>query len=75
MNPDREGCVEAIRTRPFRAVAMSIFASGAIEPREAVEYVLAQERVRSVVFGASTRAHIQQTMAMMEQRQEMFDVA
>ena len=45
----------------FRAVAMSIFASGAIPPREAIEWVCAQPNVESIVFGASSRANIAST--------------
>lgn len=74
MNPDRAACEETIRRRPFRPVAMSIFASGAVDPREGVEYVLRQRKVRSIVFGASTRPHIEQTLAMIEQGQETYDL-
>ena len=52
---------DAIANRRFRPVAMSIFASGAIAPREAVEYVCAQPKIEAIVFGASGRANIKQT--------------
>jgi hypothetical protein len=55
---------QAIATRRFRPVAMSVFASGAIPPREAIEYVCAQPRIESLVFGASGRANIRQTKAL-----------
>ena len=45
----------ALRERRFRAIAMSVFASGAIPPREAIEWVCAQPNVESIVFGASSR--------------------
>jgi hypothetical protein len=51
----------ALRERRFRAVAMSVFASGAIPPEEAIEWVCAQPNVRSIVFGASSRANIRNT--------------
>jgi hypothetical protein len=57
---------QAIATRRFRPVAMSIFASGAISPREAVEYVCAQPRIESIVFGASGRANIKETKALID---------
>jgi hypothetical protein len=50
-----------LATRQFRAIAMSVFASGAIPPREAIEYVCGLEGVESIVFGASSRANIRQT--------------
>jgi hypothetical protein len=50
-----------IRERRFRPVAMSVFASGAIPPEEALDYVCRQTRIESVVFGASSRGNIQRT--------------
>ncbi len=44
-----------------RAIAMSVLASGAIPPREAIEYVANLKGVESIVFGASSRANIRQT--------------
>ena len=49
---------EALRKRPCRAIAMSVFASGAIPAREAIEWVCAQPNVASIVFGASSRSNI-----------------
>jgi len=58
---------QAIANRRFRPVAMSIFASGAISPREAIEFVCAQPRIESIVFGASGRANIRQTKALIDE--------
>ena len=58
---------EAIATRRFRPIAMSVFASGAIAPREAIAYVCAQPRIESIVFGASGRANIRQTNALIRE--------
>lgn len=58
---------DAIANRRFRPIAMSIFASGAIPPREAIEYVCAQPRIESVVFGASGRANIRQTKSLIDE--------
>lgn len=52
---------QALRTRPCRAIAMSVFASGAIPPREAIEWVCAQPNIASIVFGASSRGNIRNT--------------
>jgi len=57
----------AIANRRFRPVAMSIFASGAISPREAIDFVCAQPRIESIVFGASGRANIRQTKALIDE--------
>ncbi|GAA1831399.1 hypothetical protein [Agromyces salentinus] len=62
-----EAYQEALDARPFRAVAMSVFASGAIPPREALEWIFAQPHIESVVFGASSRAHIRQTVELVRE--------
>jgi hypothetical protein len=56
-----------IATRRFRPVAMSVLASGAISPREAIEYVCRQPAIKSIVFGASSRANIRQTKALIDE--------
>ena len=50
-----------VATRKFRPIAMSVLASGALHPREAIEYIARQPRIESIVFGASSRANIKQT--------------
>lgn len=55
------GYHEALQRRRFRAVAMSIFASGAIPASEAVQWICEQPNIESIVFGASSRTHIRQT--------------
>jgi hypothetical protein len=49
-----------------RTIAMQALAAGAIPPGEAMEYVCRQNGIQSVLFGASTKAHIQQTMDYIE---------
>jgi hypothetical protein len=65
------GGVEAyestIATRKFRPVAMSVFASGAISPKEALEYVCKQKEIESIVFGASSHGNIRQTKRLIDQ--------
>jgi hypothetical protein len=51
----------ALREREFRAVAMSVYASGAIPAREAIEWVCTQPNIVAIVFGASSRANIRNT--------------
>ena len=59
------GGVEAyertLREHRFRAIAMSVFASGAIPADEAIEWVCAQPNLESIVFGASSAGNIRQT--------------
>jgi hypothetical protein len=56
-----EAYVTALRERRFRAVAMSVFASGAVPPEEAIEWVCAQPNVAAIVFGASSARNIKHT--------------
>ena len=47
--------------REFRPIAMQCLAAGALKPDEAMEYVCRFPKIESVLFGASSRVHIQQT--------------
>jgi hypothetical protein len=58
---------QTIATRRFRPVAMSVLASGAIAPREAIEYVCRQPQIESIVFGASSRGNIRQTKTLIDE--------
>jgi hypothetical protein len=61
MSGGRDLYEKTIRERRFRPIAMSVFASGAIPAEEALEYVCAQPRIESIVFGASSRGNIERT--------------
>jgi hypothetical protein len=57
---------EALRTRKCRAIAMSVLASGAIPPQEAIEWACGLEGLQSIVFGASSAGNIRQTKELIE---------
>ena len=57
----------AIANRRFRPIAMSIFASGAIPAKEAVEYICRQPKIKSIVFGASSQANIRETKRLIDE--------
>jgi hypothetical protein len=59
-----EGYRRALEERPFRAVAMSVFASGAIPPQEALEWICEQPAIESIVFGASSRSTLASTKGL-----------
>lgn len=44
----------------FRPIAMQCLAAGALKPAEAMEYVCRFPKIESVLFGASSKAHIQE---------------
>jgi hypothetical protein len=56
-----------IAKRRFRPIAMSVLASGAISPREAVQYVCCQPKIEAIVFGASGRGNIRQTKSLIDE--------
>jgi phosphoribosylformimino-5-aminoimidazole carboxamide ribonucleotide (ProFAR) isomerase len=67
MNPDIDSYERSLKEKNFRAMAMSIFASGGIKPKEAVEYVCSQKAIQSIVFGASSKQRIIETKELIDQ--------
>jgi hypothetical protein len=61
-----EAYEEAMREREFRAIAMSVFASGAIPPEEAIEWICGQPNLHSIVFGASSARNIRGTRELVD---------
>src|ERR1700730_17972893 len=58
---------KVIASRKFRPVAMSVLASGAIRPREAIEYICRQKSIKSIVFGASSKGNILSTKRLIDE--------
>jgi len=58
---------KTLEQRQFRPIAMSVLASGAIPPRQAIEYVSKLPKVQSIVFGASSLGNIRQTKALIDE--------
>lgn len=62
-----EGYERVLDERTFRPIAMSVFASGAIDPREALEWIHKYPAITSVVFGASTPANVRGTVHLVNE--------
>jgi hypothetical protein len=62
-----EGYREVLESHRFRAVAMSVFASGAIPAREAIEWISEQPNIEAIVFGASSKANIVSTKQLVDE--------
>lgn len=73
MNPDIASYERTIAAGGFRPVAMSALASGAIHPREALEYVCAQRNIEAIAFGASTKNNIAATKSLIEEMRARFE--
>jgi hypothetical protein len=57
---------EVLRARRCRAIAMSVLASGALRPEEAIPWVCGLEGVDAIVFGASTADHVRTTKSLID---------
>jgi hypothetical protein len=57
---------ELIAQGRCRLIAMSVLASGALRPQEALEYVCKYPQIESIVFGASGRRNIAQTKQIID---------
>lgn len=66
MSGGLEAYDQALKKRKFRAIAMSVFASGAVPPKEAIKWISEQENVQSIVFGASSRSNIRNTKELVD---------
>lgn len=53
--------------REFRPIAMQVLAAGALRPKEAIEYLGKFPKIESVLFGASSKANIEETKNLIEQ--------
>jgi len=61
-----DGYERVLSSRRFRPIAMSVFASGAIPPREALEWIHEQAAIESIVFGASSAHNIRSTVRLVD---------
>jgi len=66
MNPSQQAVEDTLAKKDSYNIAMSFLASGAIQPKEAVKYIGSLEGVDSVLFGASSLAHIKETKELLE---------
>lgn len=55
-----------LKEKEFRPIAMQVLAAGALRPKEAIEYLGKFPRIESVLFGASSKSHIQETKDLIE---------
>jgi hypothetical protein len=63
MSGGKEIYEETLKTRKLRAIAMQVLGGGAIPPKEALEYVCKLPNIESILFGASSKANIENTVS------------
>ena len=66
MNPSKDEVEDVLAMKGSYNIAMSFLASGALSPKEASDYIESLGSVDSVLFGASSPAHIKQTKEILE---------
>lgn len=55
-----------LNTKKVRIIAMQILAAGALKPKEAVDYISSLNNIESVLFGASSRINIDETVSLIK---------
>ncbi len=56
-----------LKTRQVRAIAMQVLSGGATPAKEAIEYVCGLPNIESILFGASSRGNIHETVSLIHQ--------
>ncbi len=67
MSGGKEIYEKYLTEKQLRPIAMQVLAAGALRPREAIEYLGKFPKIESVLFGASSKSHIQETKEIIEE--------
>lgn len=67
MSGGKEIYEKYLNEKEFRPIAMQVLAAGALMPKEAIEYIGKFPKIESVLFGASSKGHIQETKELIEE--------
>jgi hypothetical protein len=66
---------KTLQTGTFRVIAMQVFAGGAIPAKEAIEYVCSLPQIDSILFGASSKGNITDTVTKIHDFDKKYDFA
>jgi len=55
-----------LKEKQFQPIAMQVLAAGALNPKEAIEYLGNFPKIKAVLFGASSKEHILETKELIE---------
>ena len=67
MSGGKELYEHTLKTREVRAIAMQVLSGGATPVKQAIEYVATLPNVESILFGASSRGNIHETVSLIRQ--------
>lgn len=62
-----EAYESVLKSKDLRVIAMQVLAGGAIPARKAIEYVCGLPNIESILFGASSKNHIQETVSLIHE--------
>ena len=66
---------KTLQKNSARIIAMQVFAGGAIPPNEALKYICQLPNVESILFGASSKQNIEQTVNYIHQFDSMYQLS
>jgi hypothetical protein len=67
MSGGRELYEYTLKTRKLRCIAMQVLAGGAIPVKDAIPYVCSLPNIESILFGASSKQNISQTVFLIKE--------
>ncbi|HSF46225.1 MAG TPA: hypothetical protein VLA58_09445 [Chitinophagaceae bacterium] len=67
MSGGKELYEQVLAEKNARVIAMQVLAGGAVPAREAIEYVSSLRGIESILFGASSKSNIEETVALVKQ--------
>jgi hypothetical protein len=70
MSGGKESYEHTLKTKEVRAIAMQVLSGGATPVKQALEYVCSLPKVESILFGASSRGNIHETVSLIRQFDE-----
>lgn len=68
MSGGKNAYEKIISEKKHRLIAMQVFSGGASNPQKSLEYVCSLRGVHSILFGASTKCNIHDTVSMIRQK-------
>jgi hypothetical protein len=67
MSGGKELYEKTLRERDVRVIAMQVMSGGASKPKEALSYVCSLPNIQSILFGASSRSNIRETVSIIHE--------
>ena len=71
MSGGKEIYEHTLKTRQLRAIAMQVLSGGASSANEAIEYVCSLPNIESILFGASSRENIKETVSLIRKNDQL----